>query len=80
VRNKSAARIARGWCGNSTESSSVTRWETDPIGGPHLAVKRREGRALTLSCWAGSAVGWASSWAVRGRKEGGGREQAVGEK
>jgi len=24
-----------------------------------------ERRALALSCWAGSAVGWASSWAVR---------------
>ena len=32
---------------------------------------------MAHSYWAGSAVGWASSWALRERNEGGGREQAA---
>ena len=43
MRGKPAAGITRCRCGNPTESGSVTRWEMDPTGGPHLAVKRGAG-------------------------------------
>jgi len=46
-----------------------------------LVTEKDEGRALALSCWASSVVGWASSWAAKAeRTEAGGRKQAAGEK
>jgi len=39
-----------------------------------LVSEKDEGRVLALSYWAGSAVGWASTWAANGERREGGEE------
>ena len=61
-------------CGHEVEEGP-DRW-TPPVCDSRardpLASGKDDGRVLALSCWAGSAVGWASSWAAKvERREGG---------
>ena len=61
--SKPDAGIARGRCGNSTESGSVTRWQTDLTSRSHLAAKRGAGPGRQRS----TALAGSSPRAVRER-------------